>query len=211
MTQDAADPPALLIDYGGVLTESVLGAFDTSCRAHGVDPEGFTAEVFSADHAEDSPFALAELGRISITEFLDRIAAVLSRHAAGTVDGAAWFRKVQQATQRLDLPMVRAVQALADRGVQTALVSNSWGPPDDYPWATLPQFCEVVISAKVGIRKPDKAIYELAAEKLGRATTECVFVDDVEVNLDPARALGMSTILHEHTQTTLVALQRIYG
>jgi putative hydrolase of the HAD superfamily len=210
MNQRMGDPPALLIDFGGVLTESVLESFERSCQAYGVDPGGFIAEVFSPDHAEDSPFALIELGHISIPEFLDRITPVLARHAAGEVDGAAWFREVQQTTQRVDLQMVQAVQALTDRGVQTALVSNSWGPREGYPWDRLPQFSEVVVSAEVGIRKPDSAIYELAAEKLGRASADCVFVDDVEINLVPARALGMSTVLHKHSHDTVAQLDRIY-
>lgn len=204
-------PPALLVDFGGVLTESVLGSFERSCRTHGVDPDSFIAEVFSPAHPEDSPFALIELGHISIPEFLERISPVLSRHAAGEVDGAAWFREVQQTTQQVDLPMVQAVQALTDRGVQTALVSNSWGPREGYPWDRLPRFSEVVVSAEVGIRKPDSAIYELAAEKLGRSPADCVFVDDVEINLFPARALGMSAVLHKHTQHTIAQLDRIYG
>jgi putative hydrolase of the HAD superfamily len=211
MTQPPGDHPALLVDFGGVLTESVLGSFERSCLAHGVDPGGFIAEVFSAEHAEDSPFALIELGRISIPEFLDRISPLLSRHADAEVDGAAWFREVQQTTQRVDLQMVQAVQALTDRGVQTALVSNSWGPSDGYPWDRLPRFSEVVVSSEVGIRKPDSAIYELAAEKLGRAPADCVFVDDVEVNLVAARHLGMATVLHARAEDTLAQLSRIYG
>jgi putative hydrolase of the HAD superfamily len=214
MTERAGAPPALLVDFGGVLTESVLGSFERSCRTHGVHPAGFIAEVFSPDHAEDSPFALIELGQISMPEFLDRITPILSRHAAGKtddVDGAAWFRGVQQTTQRVDPQMVQAVQALTNRGVQTALVSNSWGPSDGYPWDRLPQFSEVVVSSEVGIRKPDTAIYELAAEKLGRAQADCVFVDDVEINLVPARALGMGTILHVRPHDTLAELRRIYG
>lgn len=211
MTAPASDLPALLIDFGGVLTESVLGSFERSCRSYGVDPAGFIAEVFSPDHAEDSPFALIELGQISIPEFLDRITPILTRHAAGDVDGAAWFRGVQQTTQQVDLQMVQAVQVLIDRGVLTALVSNSWGPSAGYPWDRLPRFSEVVVSSEVGIRKPDSAIYELAAEKLGRAPAECVFVDDVEINLVPARTLGMGTILHERTQDTVSELRRIYG
>jgi len=200
---DRGDAPALLIDFGGVLIESILGDFERGCRACGVDPRGFIAEVFSPDHAEDSPFALIELGQISIPEFVERITPVLSRHAAGAVNGSVWFREVQQMTRRIDLEMMRAVQALTDRGVQTALVSNSWGPTDGYPWDRLPRFSEVVVSAEVGIRKHDSTIYLLAAEKLGRAPADCVFIDDVEINLVPARALGLGTVLHERPHDTL--------
>ncbi|MDT5170323.1 MAG: putative hydrolase of the superfamily [Mycobacterium sp.] len=211
MTDGVPEPPALLIDFGGVLTESVLGAFERACRAHGVDPGGFVGEVFSPDHAHDSPFALIELGQISIAEFIDRVTPVLSRHAANKVDGTAWFREVQQTTQRIDLQMVQAVQALTDRGVQTALVSNSWGTRETYPWDRMPAFSAVLVSAEVGIRKPESGIYVLAAEKLGRAPTECVFVDDVEINLVPARNLSMGAILHERRDDTLEKLRQIYG
>jgi HAD superfamily hydrolase (TIGR01509 family) len=53
-----------------------------------------------------------------------------------------------------------------------------------------------VISGEVGLRKPDPAIYELAAERLGLSPAACVFVDDLPGNLKPARALGMATVLH---------------
>jgi len=85
------------------------------------------------------------------------------------------------------------------------------GPSDGYPWDRLPQFSEFVVSAEVGIRKPASAIYELAAEKLGRAPADCVFVDDVEVNLVPARDLRMATVLHARAEDTLARLSRIYG
>ncbi|QLL09808.1 HAD family hydrolase [Mycobacterium vicinigordonae] len=211
MHSDPHRAPALLIDFGGVLTESVLGAFERSCVAHGVEPAAFLAEAFSADHLADSPFALVELGQISIREFVDRVTPVLRRHSSIDVDGAAWLRDVQQSTQPIDPRMVQEVGALMDHGVQTALVSNSWGPRETYPWDRLPPFSEVVVSAEVGIRKPDPAIYLLAAAKLGRAPAECVFVDDLEINLIPARRLGMTAIHHEHSANTVTALRRIYG
>jgi putative hydrolase of the HAD superfamily len=202
--------PALLIDFGGVLTESVLGAFERACIAHGVDPQGFIGDAFAADHAEDSPFALIELGRISIPEFIERVTPVLSRHAGGTVDGAAWYDEVQKTTQQIDPLMVDAIQELIDRGVETALVSNSWGPRDTYPWDRMPKLGEVIVSGEVGLRKPDPKIYELALDQIGRPAAECIFIDDVEVNLVPARRLGIRTILHTDRESTLAELRNIY-
>lgn len=211
MPLDLTTPPALLIDFGGVITESVVGAFERACAAHGVDPRGFVAEAFSADHASDSPFALVELGRISVAEFVDQIGPVLTRHAAQPVDAEVWFSEVQQTTHRVDPKMTEALQSLYDRGVQTVLVSNSWGPRDTYPWHLLPDFSDIVVSGEIGIRKPDPEIYRLACEKVNRDPAECIFLDDVEVNLVPARKLRMSTILHTDRATTLAELHRIYG
>jgi putative hydrolase of the HAD superfamily len=84
---------------------------------------------------------------------------------------------------RLDVKMVEAVTTLSSNGIQTALVSNSCGPIDGYPWARLPTFRQVVVSSEVGIRKPDPAIYRLAADRLKRKVADCVFIDDIEVNL----------------------------
>ncbi len=76
------------------------------------------------------------------------------------------------------------------------MLSNSWGE-DRYDSAMLAELFDAwVISGEVGLRKPDPAIYELAAERLGLAPDACVFVDDLPGNLKPALALGMATVLH---------------
>jgi putative hydrolase of the HAD superfamily len=204
-------PPALLIDFGGVLTESVHDAFTDVCTAMGVDSAGFIAEAFGPGYAEDSPFALFELGRIDPHEFGVRLHEVLNRHADVPVDAHEWYAEVQLTTQKVDRAMVASISRIIAAGVPAALVSNSWGPSDGYPWARLPKFTEVVVSAEVGLRKPEPAIYLLAAERLNRDPADCLFIDDVEVNLLPARELGMATLLHRDTAETLAALQDIYG
>jgi putative hydrolase of the HAD superfamily len=211
MAQFPDSPPALLLDFGGVLTESVTGAFERACATFGVDAAGFISEAFSGDHAESSPFSQIELGQISVAEFIEQMSPVLSRHSGRDVDGAEWYAEVQKTTQRVDPVMIDAVQELADRGVRTALVSNSWGPRDTYPWEEMPRLAEVIISAEVGIRKPDPDIYRLAIDRVGYAPHDCIFVDDFEVNLPPARGLGIRTIHHVDRNTTLAELRRIYG
>ncbi|KZS57892.1 hypothetical protein A4G26_14905 [Mycobacterium kansasii] len=204
------DVPALLVDFGGVLTASVLEAFVNACVAVGVvDPHGFAAECFSSDSG--TPFALLELGQIGAAEFADLITPLLSKQAATPVDGRDWLELVRKTTWDVEQTMVAAVDRLIARGVPTALVSNSWGPAADYPWELLPKFNEVLVSSEVGIRKPDPQIYLLAAERLGRGPAECLFVDDVEVNLAPARELGMHTILHRCAVDTIGEFARVYG
>ena len=205
-----ADVPAMLVDFGGVLTASVMEAFANACVTVGVvDPHGFVAECFSSD--SETPFALLELGRIGAAEFADLITPLLTKYAATPVDGRDWLELVQKTTWDVEHTMVAAVDRLIARGVPTALVSNSWGPAADYPWELLPKFDEVLVSSEIGIRKPDPQIYLLAAERLGREPAECLFVDDVEVNLAPARKLGMHTILHRCATDTIVELAGIYG
>ena len=75
--------------------------------------------------------------------------------------------------------------------------SNSVGIGSVYDRDGLAEvFDDWVISSEVGLRKPLPEIYELAAERLGLAPSDCVYVDDLPPNLKPARALGMATVLH---------------
>jgi putative hydrolase of the HAD superfamily len=69
----------------------------------------------------------------------------------------------------------------------------------------------VIVSGEVGIRKPDPAVYLLAAEKLGLPAGACVLVDDVAPNLPPAAKLSMATIHHTASPTTVQELERILG
>jgi epoxide hydrolase-like predicted phosphatase len=69
----------------------------------------------------------------------------------------------------------------------------------------------VVISAEVGVRKPDPRIYELGARAIGLEPAACVFVDDLPGNLKPARELGMATVHHTDAQDTVPQLERLLG
>jgi epoxide hydrolase-like predicted phosphatase len=72
-------------------------------------------------------------------------------------------------------------------------------------------FDGVVISGVVGIRKPAPEIYAMGAEAIGLPPSQCVFVDDLGFNLEPAKAMGMATILHTDAQTTISQLQELLG
>ena len=98
-----------------------------------------------------------------------------------------------------------ASQRLRDAGIATGLLSNSWGV-DAYPTELLEEhFDDVVISAEVGIRKPDPAIFRLAAQRLDVALDACVFVDDLDLNVEAARALGMQAIHHDGDEDRVLA------
>jgi putative hydrolase of the HAD superfamily len=200
--------PALLIDYGGVLTASVFEHFSDACTDLGVDPRPFISECFGSD--PESPFARLELGSIGHDDFCDLITPLLTRHASGPVCGQDWMARVETITWDVDQAMLAAVEQLIDRGVPTVLVSNSWGSVDTYPWDVLPKFTDTLVSSVVKLRKPDPRVYPLAAERAGRSPDACVFIDDVESNLGPARSLGMRTILHTSAADTIAELDRIY-
>jgi epoxide hydrolase-like predicted phosphatase len=197
----------LLVDFGGVLTTSVFASFAAFCRAERL-PEDRVAHAFRADPRARGLLEALELGEIDAPAFEQRLAAAL-----GLAD-----ERAQGLTRRLfagagpDEAMLAAVAAARSAGVRTGLVSNSWGDALAYDRDGFPALFDAwVISHEVGLRKPDPAIYVLAAERLGLPPGECVLVDDLGGNLKPAAALGMATVRHRAAAGTIPELEALLG
>ena len=149
---------------------------------------------------------------MTAADFERRLAAELLDEAAGP-DGrpeAAGMLTRMFAGFQPEATMVDVVRAARTAGVRTGLLSNSWGL--DYPregWDTL--FDTVVISGEVGLRKPDPAIYRLAAGRLGLPPDQIVFVDDLAPNVRAAAAVGMVGVHHTDVDTTAGELEVMLG
>jgi len=183
---------ALLIDWGGVLTTSMLDSFDAFQAREGPD-------VRRAFREDPSALADLECGRIDLATFERRFARQLGVPAEGLA------RRLTQDI-RPDTAMREAVAHHRAQGIRTALVSNSWRA-EDYDVDDL--FDAIVLSGDLGVRKPDPEIYLVATGRLGVAPDQCVFVDDLGGNLKPAKALGMTTIRHVATSETVAHLKRL--
>ena len=108
-------------------------------------------------------------------------------------------------------PMVAAVRAARASGIRTGLVSNSWST-SHYDRALLAElFDAVVISAEVGLHKPQPEIYLLASKRLGVEPERCVFIDDLRENCAGAEAVGMTAILHRDVAATVARLEELLG
>jgi putative hydrolase of the HAD superfamily len=183
------DRSGLIVDYGGVLTTDVFGAFRAFCRAEGL-PDDTVRERFRSDPEARALLTSLETGELGPAEFEPRFGALLGVSPEGLI-GRLF------AGMAPDVAMLDGVRELHGAGVRTALLSNSWGDALAYDQALLNElFDTVVISSEVGLRKPDPAVYELATTRLGLPPADCVFVDDLPGNLKPAAALGMATVLH---------------
>ena len=198
------DPPlkGLLVDYGGVLTTSLFGSFESFCRGEGLDPAAVRS-VFRGDEEAVRLLIDFECGRLEEEDFERALAGRLGVEPEGLIDRLFAGMSVEPA-------MVDAVATARRAGIRTGLLSNSWGTRYDRTrWDEL--FDILVISGEEGMRKPEPAIYELAAERLGLPAHEIVFVDDLPHNLEPARALGMATVHHRQPESTLLDLERLLG
>lgn len=205
----------LLVDYGGVLTTPLSEAMEAWLQADGIDRERFGRLMrrWLATDAEANAVHDLETGRITAADFERRLAAeLLDRGDEDTGGGPATAGMLTRmfAGFQPEPSMIGLVGAAKAAGIRTGLLSNSWGL--DYPrdgWDAL--FDAVVISGEVGLRKPDPAIYHLAAERLGLPPDQVVFVDDLAPNVRAAAAVGMVGVHHTAVGTTADELEVLLG
>lgn len=201
---------ALLVDYGGVLTTSIASSFKAFCADEGITVDAFRRAVFDDALDAASPIAQVETGVITQDAF-DELVAERLRAASGLPIASAGLKERMFAGVRPDVAMRSAVRQARAAGVPTVLVSNSWGG-DDYPLEELsPLFDVMLISGKIGLRKPEPEIYLRAAAEAGCEPTGCVFVDDLNHNVAGARAVGMHGVLHRDAAATRAQLEPFLG
>jgi len=190
---------AVISDFGGVLTTPLLGSFMAFQDETGISGEtlGRAMQRIAARDGEHPLFEL-ERGRLTETEFLDRLGAEVAPELGHEPEFHRFSEIYFQALEPNE-PMIGLMAELRDRGYRMALLTNNvreWEPL----WrAMLPvdEIFELVVdSAFVGLRKPEPEIYELTVERLGGGirAADCLFVDDVEHNVAAARAVGMTAI-----------------
>jgi putative hydrolase of the HAD superfamily len=194
----------LLLDFGGVLTTSVTASFAVFERAAGI-PEGIVVALL-LDASRDADGGLVgrfERGEVAPEAFEDELRTRLLRQGHRVPAGsllAGLFAGLRPDEEIWEL--ARRVRAA---GRPIGVLSNSWGDAI-YPWERLRATFEVlVVSGEVGLRKPDPAIYTLAAERLALAPERIAFVDDLERNVEAARGSGMVGIVHRQDAATTTA------
>ena len=110
--------------------------------------------------------------------------------------------------------MVRALRALRGAGLRLAAITNNMEPlaGTRADLGDVLDLFEVVVESSVeGIRKPEGAFFEIVLQRLGVPAEECVYLDDLGINLKPARALGMTTIKVTDQDSALAELERATG
>jgi putative hydrolase of the HAD superfamily len=201
MSRDS-NQKALLVDFGGVLTTDIWSSFAAFCEQRGLDT-GAAKQLFRENPDAVATLRGLETGEVEPADFERRFAALLGTEPEGLVEGL--FAGLQP-----DQPMLEAVGRARDAGVPTGLISNSW-VMDHYTDEIRSLFDEVVISAEVGLHKPQPEIYLLAAERLGVGPEDCVFVDDLRENCAGAEAVGMTAVLHRDAVETISRVEELLG
>ena len=200
---------AVICDFGGVLSKPLFEAFVSVNEASGVSLEELGRALGAINQGDEVAYFELERGALPAAEFLSRLEAALRAETGRDVSlhgfGERFFSHVEANDEMLD-----AMRGLRDRGYRMAILTNNVREWQPY-WRErmgIDEIFEVVIdSGFVGMRKPERAIYELTLRELGVDAHECLFVDDLEVNCEAATELGMKAVRFESSEQALAEIE----
>ena len=201
---------AVLWDFGGVILDSPFTAFARYERQRGL-PDGFLRSL-NAANPDTNAWARLERGEAGLAEF----AALFETEAAAAGQQIVASEVLGLLSGAIRPAMVEAVRRCKAR-LKTALLTNNFVGPDggvdrqSELVEVMSLFDVVIESSKVGVRKPDERIYRLACEALDIEPHQAVFLDDLGVNLKPARVMGMTTIKVTDPDVALDELEAVVG
>ena len=203
---------AVVSDFGGVLTNPLIESFLAYQRETGIAFEDLgtaMARIMDEDGGRHPLFEL-EKGNVTEQEFTDRLGAELGRKLDTL--GEAYFANLHP-----NEPMIEYLRARKADGMRLALLTNNvreWEPLWRAKLPDVEELFEVIVdSGFVGMRKPEPEIYELTLERMGGGLRfdECAFVDDIELNCDAARALGMKPVRFHDNDQAIAELDALLG
>jgi epoxide hydrolase-like predicted phosphatase len=203
---------AVVCDFGGVLTTPLIESFLHYQEQSGIPFDQVVAAMGRiTERTGENPLHELEKGAISEDEFLGSIEQEMGGGVSLRELHQVYFDHLQP-----NEPMIEFVRSLrADRGLRSALLTNNVREWESRWREMLPEIDEIfeviVDSAFVGMRKPDPAIYELTVERLGDgvAARDCVFIDDIDVNCDTARSLGMQAVLFRSAEQAIAEVEAL--
>jgi putative hydrolase of the HAD superfamily len=201
---------AVIFDFGGVISSSPFEAFARFEAARGL-PADFLRTV-NATNPHDNAWARLERSELDLPGF-DEAFARESRALGHEVRGADVLPLL---AGEIRPEMVEALQRIGER-LRTGCITNNFTAMEISPMGGLYKaeimrlFHHVIESAKAGVRKPDPRIYRMMTDALGVDPARCVYLDDLGINLKPARDMGMRTIKVGAPGPALAELERWVG
>jgi len=203
---------AVIFDFGGVLTSSPFEAFALFEAERGL-PSDIIRRTNAANHLENA-WAKFERAEVDIETF-DRLFAAESLALGAEVRGRDVLPLLAGDLRPEMVEALKRIKARLKTGcITNNLPANAIGSAAGrtlYLAEVMALFDHVIESAKIGLRKPDRRIYEMMIKALGVDPQHCVYLDDLGVNLKPAREMGMTTIKVASAAQALAALEAATG
>lgn len=210
MTAMSGSVSAVLWDFGGVITTSPFEAFTRYERDNGL-PADFIRGLNATNHHENA-WAKFERSQVSVDDFC----TLYEKEAADAglqIDARAVLACLSGDVRP---QMVTALEKIRAHGLKQACLTNNFFRFDDASTQVarspiLDLFDAIVESSVIGVRKPEPEFYRIACEQLGIEPNEAVMLDDLGVNLKPAREMGMITIKVTDPDEALAELEAVLG
>lgn len=206
---------AVLWDFGGVLTTSPFEAFNRYEAERGL-PRDFIRTI-NATNPDTNAWAQFESSRVTLDEF-DELFAREAEAAGYRVPGRDVIALLSGDLRPRMVEVLKRCKQHFRVGCITNNVKSGHGPGMAADGARAARIAEVmglfdavVESSVEGIRKPDPRIYQIACERLDVAPWKTVFLDDLGINLKPARAMGMTTIKVLDPDEAIAELEAVVG
>ena len=205
---------AVISDFGGVLTSPLRDSFASFQDSSGIPVEALgNAMAAVAAREGANPLFELETGRMTEARFLrslsDELTLALGREIDMDGFGERYFESLQP-----NRPLIDYMRELRRRGYKLAICTNNVREWDRRWRAKLPVeeiFDVVVDSAFVGTRKPESLIYELTLQRLAVAAPAALLVDDIELNCNAARELGLEAIWFRSTEQAIEEIEAALG
>ena len=203
---------AVVSDFGGVVTLPLIEGFKRAHEEIGVPVEALgKAMALTASRAAEPPLWTLERGQITEHEFLTGLEEALGEVTGKEVTLDGYGARLMGALEANE-PLLARYRALRDQGIRLAILTNNVREWHDI-WRTafkIDALFELVVdSAFEGTRKPEPRIYEITLSRLGLSAEDCVFIDDVEVNVVAARELGLHGIHFRDTDQVIAELDAL--
>ena len=203
---------AVIWDFGGVLTSSPFEAFARYESDHGL-PADIIRRTNATNHWENA-WAKFERAEVDIDSF-DRLFAAESLALGAEVRGREVLPLLSGDLRPEMVEALKRVKARFKTGcITNNLPANAIGSASGrslYIAEVMVLFDHVIESARIGLRKPDPRIYRMMIEALGVDPKACVYLDDLGVNLKPAREMGMTTIKVVQASQAIAELEAATG
>jgi putative hydrolase of the HAD superfamily len=203
---------AVISDFGGVVTLPLFDAFKRAHEEIGIPVEALgKAMQLVASRASEPPLWTLERGQMTEPDFIDGLATALSEVLGRPIDLDGYGARLMGELEPNDA-LLAYYRSLRERGVRLAILTNNvreWHDAWRTKFAIDDLFELVVDSGFEGTRKPEPEIYARTLSRLGLPGEACAFVDDLEVNLPPARDAGMHAIHFRDTAQTVRELDAL--
>jgi putative hydrolase of the HAD superfamily len=205
---------AIITDFGGVLTSPMLESFAGVMHSSGISLEAVgKAMAALAERQGSNPLFELETGRMTEAAFMGALGDQLSTESGAEIGldgfGERYFQQLKP-----NEPMIDYMRELRGRGYRMAICTNNIREWEARWRAMLPVdeiFDVVVDSAFVGSRKPEPRIYEITLERLDASPDRTVFIDDIEVNCEGARELGITAVRFRSTEQAIEDIEAALG